>query len=372
MLQSFINTWKFFLLFFIVLLGRCDISGANGAPHSIEPTGRFQSCHDPKGFNGTLLPGQANTKLLDYYTTFQEHVVELFGGRYGHNFVEVWLDGGYPQAVGDFVADFIDTHQPNAVIFQAPNWNRTLHSGNAVRWAGTETGHTPNSDMWSTVSSANEDERGNYAYGPGSPEGDVYMPAEQDAAIQSGANEGGFWYPGEKTKTVDELVSEYEDSVGHNSNYMLELSPDRKGHLPAGDVAAYAGFGQAIQRCYGEKGRNGNGDVARIESVHCDAIACQVSLSSSDSVVDRIRIRERDHTRFVRKYDIFAATAQDGAWTKVANGSSVGRCRIHRITPALPPHTTVTFVVVNATQNVELASFELMNLYGDRGCMTNQ
>lgn len=39
-------------------------------------------------------------------------------------------------------------------------------------------------------------------------------------------------------------MAEYEDSVGHNANYLLELSPDPHGQIPAADVAAYKGFGQ--------------------------------------------------------------------------------------------------------------------------------
>ena len=34
---------------------------------------------------------------------------------------------------------------------------------------------------------------------------------------------GGFWYPGATTKPLVELLREYEDSVGHNSNYLLEF-----------------------------------------------------------------------------------------------------------------------------------------------------
>jgi alpha-L-fucosidase len=71
-----------------------------------------------------------------------------------------------------------------------------------------------------------------------------YVPAEQDGAIQGGENAGGFWYPQEHPKTVAELMAEYEDSVGHNANYLLELSPDPHGQIPAADVAAYKGFGQ--------------------------------------------------------------------------------------------------------------------------------
>ena len=38
---------------------------------------------------------------------------------------------------------------------------------------------------------------------------------------------------------MGELVAEYEDSVGHNSNYLLELSPDPRGSIPPADKAAY-------------------------------------------------------------------------------------------------------------------------------------
>lgn len=52
-------------------------------------------------------------------------------------------------------------------------------------------------------------------------------------ACMAQANQGGFWYPHEAPKTVTELVTEYEDSVGHNSNFLLELSPDPRGRIPS-------------------------------------------------------------------------------------------------------------------------------------------
>ena len=53
-----------------------------------------------------------------------------------------------------------------------------------------------------------------------------------------------------RCQTLDELLNEYEDSVGHNSNYMLELSPNRAGAIPAADHQAYVAFGKALARCY--------------------------------------------------------------------------------------------------------------------------
>jgi hypothetical protein len=68
--------------------------GANGNSHSITPTGRFQACWDPKGYNKTLLPGQVNVSIGEYFDVVKAHMEELLGGGYGNDFVEVWLDGG--------------------------------------------------------------------------------------------------------------------------------------------------------------------------------------------------------------------------------------------------------------------------------------
>ncbi|GMH90962.1 hypothetical protein TrST_g6857 [Triparma strigata] len=334
--------------------------GANSDSHSIEPTGRFQACWDENGANQTLLPGQVKSTIDSYYDTFKEHLVELFGGRYGHDFVEVWLDGGYPEELGEFIADLIDKNQPKAVIFQAPNWDVSKHSGNSVRWAGTETGHTPEEDMWSTVSSSQQGEQGDYGYGPGVADGDVWMPAEQDAPIADGYDYGGFWYPGQDPKNLTELMSEYEDSVGHNSNFMLELSPDRDGAIPDSNLEAYTMFGEALDRCYRP---GGVGVVASSDGFRCDSkIGCSIPISAATEV-DRVRLSEADSTRSIRAYEILVGG------DVVASGKSVGRCRIIRLPVMLKPDTEVMVRFTNATDVPVLKAIELLNLYGDDGCM---
>ena len=53
------------------------------------------------------------------------------------------------------IASLIDANQPTAVTFQGPGWDKSKgYAGNVVRWAGTESGHTPSTDMWSTVDDA--------------------------------------------------------------------------------------------------------------------------------------------------------------------------------------------------------------------------
>jgi alpha-L-fucosidase len=213
--------------------------GADAHSHSVDPTGRFAKC------TARPLPGQLNITRSEYFAVALEMLGELLT-RYGPIY-ELWFDGGVPLELAEDIGVMVDSHAPGAVSFQGPSRHSAGLSGNVVRWSGTETGHTPAADMWSTIKPGSSGAQ-TMAYGagtkPGGATGLEYVPAEQDGAIQSGMNAGGFWYPHSVPKTVTELMSEWEDSVGHNSNYLLELSPDPQGHIPAADVAAYRSFGQ--------------------------------------------------------------------------------------------------------------------------------
>eukprot|EP00037_Helgoeca_nana_P006248 m.57740 g.57740 ORF g.57740 m.57740 type:complete len:374 (-) comp17132_c1_seq1:734-1855(-) len=358
-------------------------AGANGSPHSVIPTGRNQMCWDSQGYNGTLRPGQARVTLAEYQAIVLAQMDELLGGGYGHNFGEIWLDGGYPPVLADKIATLIDRNQPQAVTFQGPGWNKTAgYSGNVVRWAGTETGHTPSADMWSTVdeNDAGPGTSGNaFGHGAGSPDGEVFMPAEQDAAIQTGPNEGGFWYPGETPKAVSELLNEYEDSVGHNANLMLELSPDRTGAIPAADLAAYAAFGTALAKCYVAPAV----PVGNTSSVCSYASGCVVMLPHLlAAAVDRIRIAEAYGTRAIRAYTVEASLLSDPdsstspptptVWTSVATGKSVGHGRIHRLATVVQKGTLLRLRITSATAPPVLRSFAALNLYQDGGCLMPQ
>lgn len=179
------------------------------------------------------------------------------------------------------------------------------------------------------------------------------MPAEQDGAIQAGANEGGFWYPGETTKPVSELVNEYEDSVGHNSNFMLELSPDRNGAVPESDLAAYTGMGKVLSDCYALTAA-----VAITNGTFTSSNNTSMTMTLTAGGVDRILIKE-DVAHFgqqIRSYTIStmapastspsnsklgaaATAAGEDLWTPLASGLSVGHARIHRLPSPLAKWT---------------------------------
>jgi alpha-L-fucosidase len=52
-------------------------------------------------------------------------------------------------------------------------------------------------------------------------------------------------------KSLEKLLSIYEDSVGEGGQLMLGLAPDRRGLLPEVDVKRLEELGAAIQRRYG-------------------------------------------------------------------------------------------------------------------------
>jgi alpha-L-fucosidase len=53
-------------------------------------------------------------------------------------------------------------------------------------------------------------------------------------------------------KSVDELVSTYEESIGRGGQLMLGVAPDRRGLLPEADVKRLEEFGATIHKRYGE------------------------------------------------------------------------------------------------------------------------
>ena len=148
----------------------------------------------------------------------------------------LWFDGcgseGHEYDKKRIVSE-IYRMQPDILLFCDPEWTK------GVRWIGNEDGYA-SLDNPLVVSEtgfselATEDEKLSDEY---------FLPAECDAMIRS----AWFYADNEADlKSVDELFGMYEMSVGHGSNFLLNIGPDQRGLLTDADKARIAELGKKI------------------------------------------------------------------------------------------------------------------------------
>lgn len=114
-------------------------------------------------------------------------------------------------------------------------------AGPDARWGGNENG-VAGDPCWATINAA--------GFYPGHAErlengdrlGAEWIPAEVDVSIRP----GWFFHANEQPKTPAELFAIYLTSVGRGANLILNLTPDRRGRLPDGDVAALRAWHEAL------------------------------------------------------------------------------------------------------------------------------
>src|SRR5690242_12364215 len=167
-----------------------------------------------------------------YNDLYCDQLTELLT-NYG-TIAEVWFDGANGEGpngkrqVYDWprVWGLVRKLQPEAVMFS--------DAGPDVRWCGNERG-TAGDPNWSTVNPSGVTFPG--ADGPGiiaalqhgDPTGTVWRPAEVDVSIRP----GWFHHAAEdaRVRSVDNLVTLYETSVGRNGKLLLNVPPTRDGRL---------------------------------------------------------------------------------------------------------------------------------------------
>ena len=184
-----------------------------------------------------------------YITYYRNQLTELLT-QYGPLF-EVWFDGanggdGYYGGANESrkvdkltYYDWPNTHalvrqyQPDAVMFS--------DAGPDIRWVGNEKGYA-NQTTWSTLYRDSV-----YAgmpdfdrFSAGQEDGTHWVPTETDVSIRP----GWFYHASEddKVKTVVHLWDIYLNSVGLNSNLLLNLPVDRRGLVHETDVERLMGL----------------------------------------------------------------------------------------------------------------------------------
>lgn len=175
----------------------------------------------------------------DYDDYFINQISELLT-NYG-KIDYLWFDGcGSEGHVYDHarIVTAIYRLQPDILTFCDPEWTP------CIRWVGNEDGYA-SLDNPLVVSSTDFSELAKEAEQLSEA---AFLPSECDAKIRR----TWFYDNNEDTlKSVDELFGMYEMSVGHGSNFLLNVGPDDRGLIPEADAARLAELGARIRDSYG-------------------------------------------------------------------------------------------------------------------------
>ncbi len=160
-----------------------------------------------------------------YYLSELEELAQNYG-----DLVEFWLDGaGSAGHVYNFakIIETLRTYQPNTIVFA----DTGLFEYGDARWVGTESGRV-SYENWNVI------DRHGYLR---------WRPIEADTPLR---NLHWFWHPHDEAslKSLSELVTTYEQTVGRGAQLMLGVAPDDRGLLPDSDVTRLKEFGAAIRQ----------------------------------------------------------------------------------------------------------------------------
>jgi alpha-L-fucosidase len=245
-------------------------------------------------------------KQRAYNRLYRQQLTEVLT-RYG-DLVEIWFDGSIVVPV----CDVVHAHAARAAIFQGPCAS--------IRWVGNEDGVAPY-PCWNSLPGAAA-ATGEATAKDSDPDGDAWLPNEVDVSIR---RPNWFWSTTDEKNllTVDQLLEIYYRSVGRGAQLLLNIPPDRTGHIAAADAARAKAFGDEIRRRFG----------VSLAETHGTGSEIVLDLPTR-TMVDHVVIEEdlRGGER-VRGYRLWGRAA--GVWLPLGLGSAVGHKRIQPVAPSL-------------------------------------
>jgi hypothetical protein len=218
------------------------------------------------------------------------------------------------------------------------------------------------------------------------------VPAEADVTLS--ATGEWYWRAGQPLKSLAALSTLYDNSVGHNSNLLLNFGPAFSGALPDAAVKRYEEFGDWIRGCYGAANAiaetRGAGILKEGESIVLNltsgsggssrsAGSSHSGAGSKDSIdqhaaklVDRIVLMEDQSAgQRIRSYTVeyLHNAAGDksgvGVWTAAATAESLGHKRIFKL-PIPMPLRAVRVTLLQAVNRT--ATIRRFSAFANAGC----
>ncbi len=284
----------------------------------------------------------------DYY---QSELSEL-ASNYG-DLVEFWLDGaGSAGHVYNFprIIETLRTYQPNTIVFA----DTGLFEYGDARWVGNESGFVQY-ENWNVI------DRHGYLR---------WRPVEADTPLR---NQHWFWHPNDEAslKSLSDLLTTYDETVGHGAQLMLGLAPDRRGLLPDSDVARLQEFGAALRA---RAARNlalahspaapevsaaldGNPDTFWSAAAGSHHATLEVSFPTPITFNRALTMEWLNDGQRIQKYSIDIWTGS--AWRSVAQAQAIGHKKIDTF-----PTVTATRVrlnILSSTDPAQIREFQLYN-----------
>ena len=300
-------------------------------------------------------PRYANSSEYDkYYLAELDELVQNYG-----DLVEFWLDGaGSEGHVYNFprYIEELRTYQPNTLVFADVG----LFEYGDIRWVGNENGVIP-FENWNVI------DRHGYLR---------WRPVEADTPLHKAH---WFWHPndGDSLKSLDELITTYDQTIGRGGQLMLGLAPDRRGLLPDIDVNRLEQFGKAIRQRYGQnlaaKHIRGpseieaalDGDPATFWSAPVGSRHAELEVSFVSPVTfDHSLIMEwLTDGQNIQGYRI--QVWQDKQWKTIVEGNAIGHKRIDQF-----PEVTASRVrlsVLSSSGPAAIREFQLFLVGKEKG-----
>jgi alpha-L-fucosidase len=280
----------------------------------------------------------------DYNRYFLNQLYELLT-QYGE-ITEVWFDGANPKPGTGQEYNYADWYE---MIHELQPGANIAIAGPDVRWCGNEAGRTRRSE-WSVVpATVNED--GTWK-GAGSTLDDLgslgmlskfedmrWHPAETNTSIRH----GWFWRDEKQyVKTTQEILDVWTRSVGGNTVFLLNLTPNDRGLISDRDVAVLKGVGEVLRETYAtDLAQGAGGPGVLLDGDSETGWSTANWLTSGDVVLEldgektfsRVLLQEPIATSGQRVSKFYVDARVDGAWKQVGEGTTIGYKRILAIDP---------------------------------------
>jgi alpha-L-fucosidase len=294
-------------------------------------------------------PRYSNSAEYDkYYAAELDELAQNYG-----ELTEFWLDGaGSAGHVYNFprIIEKLRTYQPNTLVFA----DTGLFEYGDIRWVGNEAGVVAR-DNWNVI------DRHGYLR---------WRPAEADTPLRK---LHWFWHPNDEAslKSLSDLITLYDQTIGRGGQLMLGLAPDSRGLLPENDAKRLEEFGAAIAKRYGATSslsrENPQQDPEVERALDNDPDTFWSAPQGSHHSTLEINFAKPitfDHALIMERLangqhvQSFRIEVWDGTvWKSVASDHSIGHKRIESFAPQTA--SRVRLNILSSTDAAEISEFQL-------------